>query len=112
MNVAGMEIGAPTAELIAAAEACGICAFGHPAPDTYRGWTISQGQWPEPAWSAIGPNYDASYEGEEDGWVSNGEAANAPTRAALIDEIDAWFEDDADTDRADARRDDAMMKEF
>ena len=64
-------------------------------PDTYRGWTISQGRWPEPAWSATGPNYDASYEGEEDGWVSNGEAANAPTRVALVAEIDAWFEENA-----------------
>ena len=64
-------------------------------PDTYRGWTISQGRWPEPAWSATGPNYDASYEGEEDGSVGNGEAANAPTRAALIAEIDAWFEENA-----------------
>ena len=65
------------------------------AANTYRGWTISQGRWPEPAWSATGPNYDASYEGEEDGWVSNGEAANAPTRVALVAEIDAWFEENA-----------------
>lgn len=61
--------------------------------DTYRGWIISQGRWPEPAWSATGPNYDASYEGEEDGWVDNGEKADAPTREALITEIDAWFEE-------------------
>ena len=94
MIAAGIQIGAPTAELIAAAEACGVYAFGH-TPATYRGWTISQGRWPEPAWSATGPNYDASYEGEEDGWVSNGEAANAPTRVALVAEIDAWFEENA-----------------
>lgn len=63
------------------------------APDTYRGWTISQGRWPEPAWSAVSPNYDASWEGEEDGWVDNGEKADAPTREALIEEIDAWFDE-------------------
>ena len=61
--------------------------------DTSRGWEIHQGRWPEPAWSAISPNYDASYEGPEDGWVDNGEKAEADTRAALLDEIDAWFDD-------------------
>lgn len=61
------------------------------ALDTYRGWTIHQGRWPEPAWSAFGPNYDASWEGEEDGWVDNGEKAEADTRAALLDEIDEFF---------------------
>lgn len=56
---------------------------------------ITQGRWPEPAWMATGPNYDASYEGEEDGFVDNGEKADAPTRDALIAEIDAWFEENA-----------------
>lgn len=62
---------------------------------TYRGWTIHQGRWPEPAWRAYGPNYDASWEGEEDGWVDNGEKADADTHAALLDEIDAWIDDQA-----------------
>ncbi len=61
--------------------------------DIHRGWTITQGRWPEPAWSATSPNYDASYEGPEDGWVDNGEKADAPAREALIEEIDAWFEE-------------------
>ena len=43
--------------------------------ETYRGWAVHQNRWPEPPWSAISPDYDASYEGEEDGWVSNGEYA-------------------------------------
>jgi hypothetical protein len=64
-------------------------------PDTYRGWTISRGRWPEPAWSASSPNYDVSYEGPEEGWIDNGEKANASTRDALLSEIDAWFEDRA-----------------
>lgn len=67
--------------------------------DQYRGWTISQGRWPEPAWSATGPNYDVSYEGEEDGWVSNGEHVDAPTRTALIAEIDAWIEEHPEDER-------------
>lgn len=62
----------------------------------YRGWTISQGRWPEPEWSATGPNFDASYEGEEDGFVGNGECAYASTREALITEIDEWFEENAE----------------
>lgn len=66
-----------------------------PARDEYRGWTINQGRWPEPAWMATSPNYDASYEGEEDGFVDNGEKADAPTREALLAEIDAWFEEQA-----------------
>lgn len=59
-------------------------------PDTYRGWTISPPDYPAP-WTAVSPDYDASYEGPEDGWVDNGQKADAPTREALIQEIDAWF---------------------
>lgn len=62
----------------------------------YRGWTVSQGRWPEPAWSATGPNYDASWEGEEDGWVASGGHVDAPTRDALVVEIDAWIEEHSD----------------
>jgi len=61
-------------------------------PDTYRGWSIEQGNWPYPEWMATGPNYDAWTEGEGE-WVDNGEKADAPTRAALIAEIDEWFEE-------------------
>lgn len=63
------------------------------APDKHRGWDIYRGRWPEPEWSAVSPNYDASYEGPEDGWVDNGETVSAATREELIAEIDAWFEE-------------------
>ncbi len=59
----------------------------------YRGWTITLGRWPEPEWSATGPNYDASYEGPEDGWVDNGEKAYGRTREELLAEIDRWFDE-------------------
>lgn len=62
----------------------------------YRGWSIHQGRWPEPAWMATGPNYDASYEGPENGWVDNGEKADGVTREHLIAEIDAWLEENGD----------------
>lgn len=63
--------------------------------DTYRGWEIWCGRWPEPEWSATSPNYDASYEGPEDGWVDNGESATGSTREELIENIDAWFEENS-----------------
>ncbi len=59
--------------------------------EIYRGWTISQGRWPEPAWSATGPNYDAWT--DDGSWQDNGEKADAPTREGLIAEIDAWIEE-------------------
>src|SRR3546814_19879108 len=62
------------------------------APDIYRGWTIHQGRWPEPAWSAVSPNYDEWTEGEGE-WADNGEKAEADTRAPLHDETDAWRDD-------------------
>lgn len=65
------------------------------APDTYRGWTIVQGRWPEPAWMATGPNYDAWTEGEGE-WRDNGHRADASTRESLIIEIDAWFDENAE----------------
>lgn len=64
-------------------------------PDTYRGWTIHYDPPPIPIrdfdWQATGPNYDAW---TDDGqWTDNGEKAEAPTRDALIDAIDDWFEE-------------------
>lgn len=69
-------------------------ASAAPMKMTYRGWTIHPCEWS--GWRAYGPNYDASYEGPEDGWVDNGEKAEAPTREALIAEIDDWFEEHPD----------------
>lgn len=61
--------------------------------DTYRGWEIEPPRWPKP-WTATGPNYDA-WTGDEEGggWLDNGQKADAPTREALIEEIDIWFEE-------------------
>ena len=60
--------------------------------DTYRGWAIHYDPPPIPIrdfdWQATHPDYDASYEGPEDGWVDNGLKASARTRDALIEEID------------------------
>lgn len=40
-------------------------------------------------WTATHENYDASYEGEEDGWVSNGLMCEGRTLEELADECDA-----------------------
>lgn len=61
-----------------------------PSADTYRGWSIS---WEYGRFRATGPNYDASYEGPEDGWVATGGDVDARTYEALIEEIDAWIEE-------------------
>jgi hypothetical protein len=61
-------------------------------PDTYRGWSIYLGRWPEPAFMATGPNYDAWTEGEGE-WRDNGEKADGKTWEAVCAEIDAWFEE-------------------
>lgn len=58
--------------------------------DEYRGWRIA---WDYGEFSATGPNYDASYEGPENGWVDNGHRVFARTREELIAEVDAWFEE-------------------
>ena len=60
-------------------------------PSLYRGWSIEQG--PDDQFYGTGPNYDASWEGEEDGWVDNGERCCAPTWESLRDEIDTWIEE-------------------
>jgi hypothetical protein len=68
---------------------------------TYRGWSISFDFPPIPIrtmdWSATHPDYDASYEGEEDGWVSNGKHVTAATLDGVKAEIDAWIEENEPT---------------
>lgn len=56
----------------------------------YRGWTIS---WDYGEYSAASPNYDASWEGPEDGWVDNGERVFARTLEDLYAEVDAFLEE-------------------
>ena len=67
----------------------------------YRGWDIHYDPPPIPfrGWDyqATSPNYDASYEGPEDGgWVDNGEKAAGGTLEEVCAEIDAWFEENED----------------
>lgn len=77
---------------IIADHAAGQAAAAPPA-DTHRGWKIYQGRWPEPAWLATSPNYDAWI--DSDDWVDNGEKATGATREELLAEIDIWFEENA-----------------
>jgi hypothetical protein len=66
---------------------------------THRGWSISFDFPPIPIrsmdWGATSPDYDASYEGEEDGWVSSGGHVTAATLEGVKAEIDAWIDENA-----------------
>jgi hypothetical protein len=59
-------------------------------PETYRGWAIS---WEYGYFYATSPDYDASWEGEEDGWVDNGLRVSGRTVDDLHTEVDNWFEE-------------------
>lgn len=59
-------------------------------PTHYRGWAIS---WDYGRYEAVSPDYDASYEGPEDGWVSNGLRAECRDIEGLYAEIDDILDD-------------------
>jgi hypothetical protein len=44
-------------------------------------------------WTATHENYDVSWEGDEDGWVSNGLLCEGRTLSDLADEIEAKEEE-------------------
>jgi hypothetical protein len=67
----------------------GYNCFG--IPSLYRGWSISQG--PDDCYYGTGPNYEADWQGEEDGFVGNGEQCSGGTWDDLKDEIDTWIEE-------------------
>lgn len=54
---------------------------------TFGPWRIERSEW-LPEWEATHRDYDASYEGGEDGWVSNGLHTSAKTIPDLLDEIE------------------------
>lgn len=55
---------------------------------THKGWTIDVDPVMGVLWFATGPDYDASYEGPEDGWVDNGQKVAASTFEELVQAID------------------------
>lgn len=59
--------------------------------DDYKGWSISPPEGLCPFWIATSSNYDASYEGPEDGWVDNGEMVEAKTYKDLLVEIEDFI---------------------
>lgn len=52
-----------------------------------EGWSIYEGRWPEQNWIATHRDFDASYEGPEDGFVSNGLSTSANTLDELVDDV-------------------------
>lgn len=64
--------------------------------ETYKGWSIYRDTncpLPGEYWCATGPDYDASYEGPEDGWVHSGGYVSGSTREECENAIDDWIED-------------------
>jgi hypothetical protein len=61
-------------------------------PEEYRGWAIS---WDYGCYTATSPDYDASWEGEEDGWVDNGLRTSARTLSDIYAEVDAILAEQA-----------------
>jgi hypothetical protein len=61
---------------------------------TYRGWDVWIGTWPEPSYSATGPDYDVDF--DENGWRATGGYVDAPTLPELEAEIDAYIEEHTD----------------
>lgn len=59
--------------------------------ETYKGWAIDVDPVIGKVWFATSPNYDASWEGEEDGWVDNGEKVEANSYDALLEAIDDYL---------------------
>lgn len=57
---------------------------------TYRKWSIS---FDYGYHNATHPDYEASYEGPEDGWVGSHPALSARELPDLHAEIDAWWEE-------------------
>lgn len=66
---------------------------------TYRDWRMDVDygapSWPL-VWTATHKNFDASYEGPEDGWVGSHPCFYAATQRDLIEQIDCWYLDEAD----------------
>lgn len=59
----------------------------------YRGWSVDYDPKPIPIrdfdWTATHPDYDASWEGDQEGWVDNSLKAAAGSYGELCEEIDA-----------------------
>lgn len=56
----------------------------------WKGWEVV---WDYGQWWGTSPDYDASWEGEEDGWVGNGQRVSSRTLAGCLEEIDCWLEE-------------------
>ena len=62
--------------------------------ESYKGWRIIADEIIA-RWEAYSPDYAASYEGPEDGWVTEGDMLFADTLKDLMQQIDDWEADNA-----------------
>lgn len=92
-----------------------ILAVIGPPPRRYpierKGHGVQYGRWfihydppPIPArnmdWHFVHDNYDASWEGEEDGWVSNGLGGSCGSFVDALNECDEMEDEDPSLSRA------------
>ena len=56
--------------------------------DTYRRFTVS---WDYGYFNAVHPDFEASYEGPEDGWVGSHPTLSGRTRSDMEVEVDEWW---------------------
>lgn len=56
----------------------------------YRGGTVD---WEYGYYTWTGPDYDASWEGPEDGWIDNGHRVSARNLRDLQIEVDTFLEE-------------------
>lgn len=64
-----------------------------PGAPTYRGWNLNGLEYGY--YTATHPDFDASWEGPEDGWVGSHPTLQGRTPEDLRAEIDAWHEERA-----------------
>lgn len=78
----------------------GVLGMTNLASDTHRGWLIGHDYPPIPwrnfDWTATSPDFDASYEGPEDGWVESGTIFHGASREAVIAQVDAWLAEEVE----------------
>lgn len=69
--------------------------------EIYRGWEIREAEtwyFNFQRYYATSPDYNASYEGPEDGWVRSGNVLNGETVEFLKEQIDEFIKENSDAE--------------
>tara|TARA_R110000868_G_scaffold167432_4_gene401765 strand:+ start:780 stop:995 length:216 start_codon:yes stop_codon:yes gene_type:complete len=69
--------------------------------EEYKGWEIRQAEtwyFSFQRYFATSPGYSPSYEGPEDGWVTNGHVINGESVEDVKKQIDEFIEENSDAE--------------